>query len=66
MKNYSRRVNRKMTRYRTPSTFLVRRAEAAKRQPLQVPPAHGRKNRRPGRGRKVGGPSVNFLLARRG
>ena len=46
MKNYSRRVGRRNARFRTPSTFLVRRAEASKRRPRELPPAHGRRRTR--------------------
>jgi len=31
MKNYSRRTNKKVTRYRTPSPFRAMRGEASKR-----------------------------------
>lgn len=46
MKNYSRKMSRRVTRYRSPSTFIVRRAENAKRLPPMTPPAHGQPKRR--------------------
>jgi len=37
MKNYSRKMGKKLTRYRTPSSFRVRKAESAKRMKLSSP-----------------------------
>ncbi|MDD5109800.1 MAG: hypothetical protein PHI63_01115 [Patescibacteria group bacterium] len=54
MKNYSRKVNRKLTRFNCPSTFIVRRAENSKRTPFNAPPAHGQRSQRFRGKRKTG------------
>ncbi|MFH1890981.1 MAG: hypothetical protein ABIJ91_05485 [Candidatus Kuenenbacteria bacterium] len=46
MRNYSRKTNKKVTRFNTPSTFKVRRSEASKR--VKAAPYHP-----PGRGHKT-------------
>jgi len=56
MKNYSRKTNRRVTRYNSPSTFIVRRAEKSKRNPFNTPPARGKNNRRFGRKRNTSQP----------
>ena len=45
MRNYSRKTNKKVTRFNTPSGFKVRQSEATKRTPIAPyhPPGRGRK-----------------------
>ncbi|MDP3985952.1 MAG: hypothetical protein Q8P77_00775 [Candidatus Veblenbacteria bacterium] len=52
MRNYASKSNKRVVRYRTPSSFKTRRAEAVKHQPPERLPYHP-----PGRGQR-GQPTV--------
>jgi|GEM_PF-3592561 len=41
MKNYSRKTNRRVTRYRTPSTFRIRQGIAVAAARMERPPKRG-------------------------